>query len=41
MAIIEGEILMLDEVAVHLKAGRRTVYRLASHGQPATRKRRG
>ena len=33
MAIIEGEILTLDEVAAYLKAGKRTVYRLASNGQ--------
>jgi len=33
MAIIEGEILTLDEVAVYLKAGKRTVYRLASNGR--------
>jgi excisionase family DNA binding protein len=33
MAKIEGEILTLDEVAVYLKAGKRTVYRLASAGQ--------
>jgi excisionase family DNA binding protein len=28
-----GEILTLDEVAVFLKAGKRTVYRLAQNGQ--------
>jgi excisionase family DNA binding protein len=33
MANIEGDILTLDEVAVYLKAGKRTVYRLASNGQ--------
>ena len=33
MATIEGEILTLDEVAAYLKAGKRTVYRLASNGQ--------
>jgi excisionase family DNA binding protein len=33
MAIIEGDILTLDEVAVYLKAGKRTVYRLATSGQ--------
>ena len=27
------EILTIDEVAVYLKAGRRTVYRLAANGQ--------
>ncbi len=30
---IEGDILTLEEVAVYLKAGKRTVYRLASNGQ--------
>lgn len=30
MAIIEGEILTLDEVATYLKAGKRTIYRLAA-----------
>lgn len=30
MAIIEGEILTLDEVAAYLKAGKRTIYRLAA-----------
>ena len=29
MADLEGEILTLDEVAAYLKAGKRTVYRLA------------
>jgi excisionase family DNA binding protein len=28
----EGEILTLDEVAAYLKAGKRTVYRLAQKG---------
>jgi len=28
----EGEILTLDEVAVYLKAGKRTIYRLAQKG---------
>ena len=32
MADVEGEILTLDEVAVYLKAGKRTVYRLAQQG---------
>lgn len=32
MADAEGEILTLDEVAVYLKAGKRTVYRLAASG---------
>lgn len=32
MADAEGEILTLDEVAVYLKAGKRTVYRLAQNG---------
>jgi excisionase family DNA binding protein len=32
MADPEGEILTLDEVAVYLKAGKRTVYRLAQGG---------
>jgi hypothetical protein len=41
MAIVEDEILMLVEAAVHLKAGNRIAYRIASQGQPATRKRRG
>lgn len=30
MAIIEGEILTLDEVSMYLKAGKRTIYRLAA-----------
>jgi len=29
----EGEILTLDEVALYLKAGKRTVYRLAQRGE--------
>ena len=29
----ENEILTLDEVAVYLKAGKRTVYRLAAEGR--------
>ncbi|MDM0032854.1 helix-turn-helix domain-containing protein [Variovorax sp. J22P271] len=33
MEILEGEILTLDEVAVYLKAGKRTVYRLAQKGE--------
>lgn len=33
MASIEGEILTLDEVAMYLKAGKRTVYRLATNGE--------
>ena len=33
MAIIEGEILTLDEVAAYLKAGKRTIYRLAANGE--------
>jgi len=32
MADVEGEILTLDEVAAYLKAGKRTVYRLAQQG---------
>lgn len=32
MADPEGEILTLDEVAAYLKAGKRTVYRLAQQG---------
>lgn len=32
MAEPEGEILTLDEVATYLKAGKRTVYRLAAEG---------
>ncbi|MBS0577551.1 MAG: helix-turn-helix domain-containing protein [Proteobacteria bacterium] len=33
MATADDEILTLDEVAAYLKAGRRTVYRLAANGQ--------
>lgn len=33
MAEPEGEILTLGEVAVYLKAGKRTVYRLATDGK--------
>ncbi|SHL78450.1 transcriptional regulator, AlpA family [Rhodanobacter sp. OK091] len=33
MAGSDGEILTLDEVAAFLKAGKRTVYRLAQNGQ--------
>jgi excisionase family DNA binding protein len=33
MAEPEGEILTLDEVAAYLKAGKRTVYRLAAGGE--------
>ncbi|MBB6188208.1 excisionase family DNA binding protein [Rhodanobacter sp. MP7CTX1] len=33
MAGSKGEILTLDEVAVFLKAGKRTVYRLAQNGE--------
>lgn len=33
MADAEGEILTLDEVARYLKAGKRTVYRLAQKGE--------
>lgn len=29
----EGEILTLDEVALYLKAGKRTVYRLVQQGK--------
>lgn len=29
----EGEILTLDEVAAYLRAGKRTVYRLAQQGE--------
>lgn len=32
MAHPEGEILTLEEVAAYLKAGKRTVYRLAQQG---------
>jgi excisionase family DNA binding protein len=33
MADPEGEILTLEEVAAYLKAGKRTVYRLAQEGK--------
>lgn len=33
MASIRDEILTLDEVAAYLKAGKRTVYRLAAEGK--------
>jgi excisionase family DNA binding protein len=33
MTDTEGAILTLDEVAVYLKAGKRTVYRLAQKGE--------
>lgn len=33
MAELDGEILTLDEVAAYLKAGKRTVYRLAQNGE--------
>ena len=33
MADPEGEILTLEEVAAYLKAGKRTVYRLAHEGK--------
>lgn len=33
MAKTEAEILTLDEVAAYLKAGKRTVYRLAADGK--------
>jgi excisionase family DNA binding protein len=33
MANPDGEILTLDEVAAYLKAGKRTVYRLAQNGE--------
>ena len=33
MAEPEGDILTLDEVAAYLKAGKRTVYRLAASGK--------
>ena len=33
MTEADGEILTLDEVAAYLKAGRKTVYRLAQQGQ--------
>lgn len=33
MAEPDGDILTLDEVAAYLKAGKRTVYRLAANGE--------
>lgn len=33
MTDADGEILTLDEVATYLKAGKKTVYRLAQQGQ--------
>jgi excisionase family DNA binding protein len=33
LAIPDGEILTLDEVAAYLKAGKRTVYRFAASGK--------
>jgi excisionase family DNA binding protein len=33
MAEPDGDILTLDEVATYLKAGKRTVYRLAASGE--------
>ncbi|MFM1699767.1 methylation-associated defense system helix-turn-helix domain-containing protein MAD1 [Aeromonas salmonicida] len=33
MTTSEGEILTLEEVAAYLKAGKRTVYRLAQEGK--------
>jgi excisionase family DNA binding protein len=33
MAEPDGDILTLDEVAAYLKAGKRTVYRLAAEGK--------
>jgi len=33
MADPEGEILTLEEVAAYLKAGKRTIYRLAAEGK--------
>ncbi len=33
MTDTDGEILTLDEVAAYLKAGKRTVYRLAQKGE--------
>ena len=33
MTDTDGEILTLDEVAAYLKAGKRTVYRLAQQGE--------
>lgn len=38
MAEPEGEILTPDEVAAYLKAGKRTVYRLAAEGKLANDK---
>lgn len=32
MAESDGDILTLDEVAAYLKAGKRTIYRLAASG---------
>lgn len=36
MTETDGEILTLDEVAVYLKAGKRTVYRFAQKGEIPT-----
>lgn len=33
MAESDGDILTLDEVAAYLKAGKRTIYRLAARGE--------
>ena len=33
MTEAEGDILTLDEVATYLKAGKRTIYRLAASGE--------
>lgn len=33
MAEASGDILTLDEVAAYLKAGKRTIYRLAANGE--------
>jgi excisionase family DNA binding protein len=33
MAEVDGDILTLDEVAAYLKAGKRTIYRLAANGE--------
>lgn len=33
MAEADGDILTLEEVAAYLKAGKRTVYRLAANGE--------
>ncbi len=33
MAEPDGDILTLDEVAAYLKAGKRTIYRLAARGE--------